>query len=190
MSDGPPRCATRHGEAPRRTSWTLGGCIASLDVLPEVRRLAIEGLWEDERLDLMRRLITLLESDPSDMVRAAAATSLGRYVYGRSAMTWTGLAGIACGRHWSASQSLEVARRALECWLLSVKSPYAADRRRYAHSDPLMRQSAPLPWGEAQIVSGLNRAGQLTVRGPVPAGRPCLGRCDSLRHARVGWLIQ
>jgi len=127
--------------------------VALDDVLPEVRRLAVEGLWEDERLDLIGTLIALLESDPSDMVRAAAATSLGRYIYlaecdeldsARAARVREAL------EHAHASQSLEVARRALES--LAFINTDAITRlidAAYAHSDPLMRQSALFAMGRS-----------------------------------------
>lgn len=46
----------------------------------QVRTAAIEGLWENEDRGLIAPLIYLLQSDDSDMVRAAAATALGRFV--------------------------------------------------------------------------------------------------------------
>jgi HEAT repeat protein len=49
------------------------------DANAEVRKLAIEGLWENERPGLMDRLIHMLEGDSSEKVRAAAATALGRF---------------------------------------------------------------------------------------------------------------
>ncbi len=45
-----------------------------------VRTQAIEGLWEDEDTALIGPLIRLLKDDPAALVRAAAATSLGRFV--------------------------------------------------------------------------------------------------------------
>jgi HEAT repeat protein len=47
---------------------------------PDVRRDAIRGLWEYEGRDLIRALISLLESDPDPAVRAEAALALGRFV--------------------------------------------------------------------------------------------------------------
>lgn len=47
---------------------------------PEVRRLAIEGLWEAVDVRLMRRYIALLRTDAAADVRAGAAAALGRYV--------------------------------------------------------------------------------------------------------------
>jgi len=46
----------------------------------EVRRKAIEGLWESEDTSLINPLINLLEQDSSEKVQAAAATALGEFV--------------------------------------------------------------------------------------------------------------
>lgn len=53
-------------------------CLSDEDEI--VRSRAIEGLWEDEDLTLAGLLVRLLRDDPSESVRAAAATSLGRFV--------------------------------------------------------------------------------------------------------------
>jgi len=45
----------------------------------EVRRQAIEGLWENEGSSLIAPLIHLLEQDSSEKVQAAAATALGKF---------------------------------------------------------------------------------------------------------------
>jgi HEAT repeat protein len=54
--------------------------IAMEDKDAEVRRVAIEGLWEDEDVRLVPLLAQRLEEDESASVRAAAAQSLGRFV--------------------------------------------------------------------------------------------------------------
>jgi len=46
-----------------------------------VRTHGIEGLWENDSVRLLRRLILLLRADPAPMVRAAAALALSRYAY-------------------------------------------------------------------------------------------------------------
>ena len=56
----------------------LRACLTDGD--PQVRRLAIEGLWEDERVSLVPTLSGLLAHDPAADVRSAAATALGRFV--------------------------------------------------------------------------------------------------------------
>ncbi len=54
--------------------------IALDDLHPEVRRDAIQGLWEYERRDLIDPLLDLLVRDPDAGVRADAALALGRFV--------------------------------------------------------------------------------------------------------------
>jgi HEAT repeat protein len=53
-------------------------CLSDED--EEVRAQAIEGLWEDESIPILRSLIGLLRGDPSALVRARAAAGLGRFV--------------------------------------------------------------------------------------------------------------
>jgi hypothetical protein len=48
---------------------------------PEVRASAVNGLWEDENPALIGPFIHLLRMDEAAIVRAAAATALGRFVY-------------------------------------------------------------------------------------------------------------
>ncbi|MCL4507490.1 MAG: HEAT repeat domain-containing protein [Chloroflexi bacterium] len=50
------------------------------DVEESVRLASVEGLWEDETPGLIDPLVILLRSDPSPIVRAACATSLGRFM--------------------------------------------------------------------------------------------------------------
>ncbi len=45
----------------------------------EVRRQAIEGLWESEKTSLIDPLINLLEKDDSEKVQAAAAVAIGKF---------------------------------------------------------------------------------------------------------------
>ncbi|MCZ0939091.1 MAG: HEAT repeat domain-containing protein [Caldilineaceae bacterium] len=54
--------------------------LALKDALPDVRILAIRGLWEDREADLVGPLIHILNNDPYDTVRAAAAEALGAFV--------------------------------------------------------------------------------------------------------------
>ena len=56
----------------------LRACLTDGDA--QVRRLAIEGLWEDERVSLVPTLSGLLTNDPAADVRSTAATALGRFV--------------------------------------------------------------------------------------------------------------
>jgi HEAT repeat protein len=54
--------------------------IALEDADPAVRESAIEGLWEDRDIRLIGPLVRHLREDEAPNVRAAAATSLGRFV--------------------------------------------------------------------------------------------------------------
>jgi HEAT repeat protein len=54
--------------------------IALDDSDPDVRRTAIEGLWEDDDVRLIPHFVSRLLDDRSPDVRAAAATALGRFV--------------------------------------------------------------------------------------------------------------
>ncbi|MEN4013511.1 MAG: HEAT repeat domain-containing protein [Chloroflexota bacterium] len=57
-------------------------CVFCLDDSePGVRIAALRYLWESEDVSLVARLIHLLENDPVDLVRAAAASTLGKFVY-------------------------------------------------------------------------------------------------------------
>jgi HEAT repeat protein len=47
----------------------------------EVRALAINGLWENQNPALIVPLLHLLRTDETALVRAAAATALGRFIY-------------------------------------------------------------------------------------------------------------
>jgi HEAT repeat protein len=54
--------------------------VATADSEAAIRRRAAEGLWESDDPDVARELSTLLESDPDEAVRGAAATALRRFV--------------------------------------------------------------------------------------------------------------
>jgi len=53
-------------------------CLA--DSEDEIRAAAVDGLWENEDVALIGPFLSMLRSDPSARVRAAAASALGRYV--------------------------------------------------------------------------------------------------------------
>lgn len=51
------------------------------DSNPEVRAVAVSGLWEDERLSTLRLLIPMLADETDDDVRSEVALALGRFAY-------------------------------------------------------------------------------------------------------------
>ncbi len=50
------------------------------DPLAEVRVAALDGLWDSTDLKLIPKITTLLQEDPEEAVRAAAAGALGHYI--------------------------------------------------------------------------------------------------------------
>ncbi|GIV98299.1 MAG: PBS lyase [Herpetosiphonaceae bacterium] len=54
-------------------------CLA--DTNADVRLAAVQGLWEDDRLSTLRRLLQVMNHDEAQEVRAAAATGLGHFSY-------------------------------------------------------------------------------------------------------------
>jgi len=128
-------------------------CLTDADA--SVRATAIEGLWEDERADLVALLLPLAVSDPSEQVRASAASALGRFLYlaeceelepRQGAAIRVALEGIVLDH----SQPIEVARRALE------SLAHIDDERirglidwAYEHGDERLRASALFAMGRS-----------------------------------------
>jgi HEAT repeat protein len=122
---------------------------------PQVRRLAIEGLWEDERVSLVPILSGLLAHDPAADVRSAAATALGRFVLlgvlGDIAEEPARQAEDALHLAWERSgEPVSVRRRVLE----SLAPTDTADLHvligdAYYSDNELMRQSAIFAMGRS-----------------------------------------
>jgi HEAT repeat protein len=131
----------------------LRACLTDGDA--QVRRLAIEGLWEDERVSLVPTLAGLLTNDPSDDVRATSATALGRFVLmgvlGDIAEEPARQAEVALQLAWERSgEPVSVRRRVLE----SLAPTDTADLHvligdAYYSDNELMRQSAIFAMGRS-----------------------------------------
>ena len=131
----------------------LRACLTDGD--PQVRRLAIEGLWEDERVSLVPTLSGLLAHDPAADVRSAAATALGRFVLlgvlGDIAEEPARQAEDALHLAWERSgEPVSVRRRVLE----SLAPTDTADLHvligdAYYSDNELMRQSAIFAMGRS-----------------------------------------
>jgi HEAT repeat protein len=131
----------------------LRACLTDDDA--QVRRLAIEGLWEDERVNLVAPLAEILGHDTSADVRAAAATSLGRFVLlgvlGDIAERPAQEAEDALHAAWRRSgEPVAVRRRVLES-LSYTDTPdlHAMVNDAYYSDDALMRQSAIFAMGRS-----------------------------------------
>jgi len=178
MLSGPTRAeieifAARWGQisSPRRrkiTAWMLElaeerfeldytalfrHCLGDAD--STVRRQAIEGLWEDEGPDLVEPLLELLSSDPDPMVRAAAATSLGRFLFlaecDQLDQRRAELIRQALERTIEdPDEQIEVVRRAVEsiAYINDVPVRRIIDRA-YCHGDSRMRESALFAMGRS-----------------------------------------
>ncbi len=121
----------------------------------EVRVAAVEGLWEDEDVRLVPSLVTRLREDESAAVRAAAATSLGRFILlgelrkirpGPYSMAYEAL----LVTHQDEAESIEARRRALES-LAYVSNETVVKQIRQAYAEPheKMRISAVFAMGRS-----------------------------------------
>ncbi len=131
----------------------LRECLNDTDA--QIRRLAIDGLWEDEKPTLIGRLVALLTDDPVPEVRAAAATSLGRFVLlgalGEIAEASADEAEGSLRFAWArVHESKEVRRRALESLAYATDSTVSdLIETAYDDEDDLMRQSAVFAMGRS-----------------------------------------
>jgi len=152
----------------------LRACLTDRDA--QVRRLAIEGLWEDERVSLVQPLVDLLAHDPSAEVRAAAATSLGRYVLlgvlGDIAKGPAQEAEDALRSAWDRSdEPVSVRRRALESLSYTDTADlHALIGDAYYSDSELMRQSAIFAMGRSAN-SRWNKIVLAELNGPEAAMR-------------------
>ena len=120
----------------------------------EVRRSAIEGLWENEEAALIGPLVNLLERDSAEGVRAAAATALGKFAL---LAEHRKLRSVHAARIQEAllaafgdkNESTEVRRRALEAVApLSLPAVKAAIREAHRSDSPGLRVSSIYAMGK------------------------------------------
>ncbi len=120
----------------------------------EVRLRSLEGLWEDDDPSLIVPLVKLLKKDPSLKVRAAAASSLGRFLvragtsklddyYAR--LVYSALLEAA------ETEDLEIRRRAIEALACSPSDDEKVLKlieEAYNHPDENMKASAIYAMGK------------------------------------------
>ncbi|MCL2141148.1 MAG: HEAT repeat domain-containing protein [Dehalococcoidia bacterium] len=118
-----------------------------------VRRMAVEGLWESTDASLLPPLLRLAKQDPSDEVRSAVATALGKFaVFAEHQQTTEEnrhkLAQTLLGIIQDSSEALEVRRRALEAVSpLSISAVTQAIREAYHSGEQAMRISSVFAMG-------------------------------------------
>lgn len=129
------------------------------DTEPSVRMVAIDGLWEDEKVQTLRRLLDMV-SDPSGDVREAAMISLSRFAYLAAvgdhlpaedvSLLYQTLLRVVLDE---AGQPLHVRRRALESagYFASSSDVRAQIRRAYDDFDQQMRESALVAMGRSML---------------------------------------
>jgi HEAT repeat protein len=148
-------------------------CLDSKD--PVVRRHAIEGLWEEERPDLARRLLEVLRSDPAPQVRAVAATALGRFLFMAECEQISRRLGNAIQEALDhaihADEDRDVVRRAVESIAyINEQEVYRIIEGAYKEGGQLMRESAVFAMGR----SAADRWTDIVIdelRSPSPAMR-------------------
>lgn len=127
----------------------------------QVRALAVDGLWEDERLETLR-LMLRLSNDPSGLVRAAVMRNLSRFAYyaelgelpdSMSDTVYTTLMHALRDD----DQPLDVRRRALESvgYYSQHEEVHFEIGKAYQHPEQLMRESALLAMGRSMKLDWL-----------------------------------
>ena len=126
--------------------------LALEDESPEVRATSIRALWESEEPDLIAPFLNFLQNDSDPLVRAAAASALGRYIYlgeieelpaAQSQRVEKALLAVIHG-----SDELEVRRRALEALAFSSRPEvHELVRTAYDSDEAKMRVSAVFAMG-------------------------------------------
>lgn len=157
--------------------------VALEDEDEQVRTVSIEGLWEDEGITLITPLVRMLRHDAAAAARAAAASSLGRFVLiaeleeldERHASLIRGALTEAFGDR---AEPVEVRRRAVES-IAYWDEPCVHDiiGAAYQEADELMRISAVFAMGRsADTVWAKTVQGELQSRNPAmryEAARAC-----------------
>ena len=160
------------------------------DPNPEVREAAIDGLWEEQDPALIPVLLNILQHDPSEQVRAAGASALGRFVY------WDEIEQVPHARVEPALKALreiiaapdeppEVRRRAVEAiGFSSADDVPGIIRSAYASPDELMRVSAVYAMGNSADEQWID-AVTSEVEGQLPAMRYEAARAAGELEART-----
>jgi HEAT repeat protein len=142
----------------------------------EVREKAIEGLWEFEDRSLIPTLLELLKGDPSERVRASAATALGKF----ASLAQEGKLLSRDGERvlesllevlQSEEEPLEVRRRALE-GVAPFNTPKVKDYIRWAYNSQELKL-------RCSAIFAMGRSGELSwlpfitkeLKNPSPAIR-------------------
>ncbi len=120
----------------------------------EVRRQAIEGLWENEESSLINPLLNILVTDPDESVRATAASALGKFTllaeHGKLRTTYvTRIQEHLLSVIHNLSETETVRRRALESLAhLCIPEVEKVIRDAYTSQNPRMKVSSIYAMGK------------------------------------------
>lgn len=122
------------------------------DTDSEVRRHAIEGLWEDESEQLMHKLVHMVQNDLSQDVRTAAISELGRFIllgeYEEIDASDARVVQDTVLHILHSNEDNDIRRRALESIAnCGREGVHDAIREFYNHHEPSMRISAVFAMG-------------------------------------------
>lgn len=165
-----------------------------------VRAAAVAGLWENDSRKVLVRLLELVERDPAEEVRVAAATVLGRHclraqlddLLPRDAAR---LRDTLLRVFNSEAESVEVRRRALEAvGVFNDEQVAGAIERAYRHPDRRFRVSALYAMGRSCDRRWLPMVGE-ALSSPDPevrfeAVRACGEIGDRTMVARIAALLE
>lgn len=149
------RTLVEMGEASFEVDFNAVFRLVLADPDAEVRRDAVEGLWEDEDPALIRRFLSMLRQDPAATVRESAAVALGRFLLLAELeeidqQTVPEIAGPLLEKFHDLHEDPAVRRRALESvayW--GDERAREAVEEAYHAPQPEMRQSAVFAMGRS-----------------------------------------
>lgn len=140
-------------EADFMLDYDAVGFMSLRDDNADVRKAAVEVLWENDTHRLMHRLIEMAQHDPSDDVRAEATRALGRYVLKAELGELSGadadlVKGVVADLLQDGTQPVLIQQRALES-LAHCGHPAIAEaiESAYDSSDDSVQRSAVIAMG-------------------------------------------
>ena len=147
----------------------------------QIRKVAVEGVFEDSPLSVIERLMDIAQNDPFSEIRASAAAALGQFVLrgelGKLPASLNArLQDTMLALHHNLQEDLDVRRRALEAISnCGREGVHEMIRAAYYADDLPMRVSACSRW-----VAPATRCGQIleVVERPCATGRPRRRRLD------------
>lgn len=123
-----------------------------------VRANAIEGLWEQTSVRVLRRLLMMVRDDPASGVRSAAAIGLSRFAYLATVgeldeQVVPGLCGVLRACMLDQGESLDVRRRALESagYFAEDDEVQREVALAFASDEVLLRESALVAMGRSML---------------------------------------